>query len=170
MLINTTLAGLPIIVMKVLMAEDEDFHAEILLKMLQKLGFRSIDRARGGNEALKMAKKTSYHLVISDCHMPGMDGFDLVDHLRHDVDSVYAQVPIMMLTGDRDSESVQRAIDAGVSHYLAKPFELISLRQKILDVFEHKTKSIYMNHKNYSTVPIANVQKGYPGMPTASAG
>ena len=101
MQINPRLAGLPIIVMKVLIAEDEDFHAEVLAKMLNKLGFQSIDRARGGTEALKMAKRTAYHLIISDCHMPGMDGYDLIDHLRHDVDSIYAQVPLMMLTSDR---------------------------------------------------------------------
>ena len=150
--INACLAGLPIGVMKVLMAEDEDYHAEVLLKMLNKLGFRSIDRARGGVEALRMSKRTAYHLVISDCHMPGMDGHELIDHLRHDADSIYTEVPLMMLTGDRESESVQRAIGVGASHYLAKPFDIASLRQKVIDVFEHKTKAIYMNHKNYINI------------------
>ena len=114
-----------------------------------------------------MAKRTAYHLIISDCHMPGMDGYDLIDHLRHDVDSIYAQVPLMMLTSDREPESVQRAIDAGVSHYLAKPFDLATLRQKIMDIFEHKTKAIYSNHKNYAN--ISSTGKTVNASPTTSA-
>ena len=133
--------------MRVLIVEDEDMHAEILEKMLVNLGFKDINRAQNGPEALEMAGETPYHLIFSDCQMPGMNGYTLIDRLRQGFDSMYAQIPLIMLTSSRDNVSVQQAIKAGVSRYVAKPFDLLTLRQKILEAFANKTSAIYFHHK-----------------------
>ena len=144
MRINTYLAGLPTYLMKVLVVEDEAFHAEVLEKMLRTLGFRDMAHACNGTEALEMAKDTSYHLILSDRNMPGMDGYTLVDQLRKGFDSLYTQIPIIMLTSSRDFLSVQQAIQAGITHYIAKPFDISTLRDKIVEAFAHKTRPIYL--------------------------
>lgn len=147
MRIQHSLAGIPVANMNILLTEDDCFHAEIALKTLQLLGFKHIDHAQNGAEGLILSKQKPYHLIISDCTMPEMNGYAFVEQLRKEENGLYADIPIMMLTSSRDQESVNRAKEVGVSHYIAKPFEITLLRDKIIEVFANKPTSIYDLHR-----------------------
>lgn len=141
MQIDTYLAGLPVFGMRVLIAEDEPFHCEVLQRMLTVLGFRDVAMATNGMEALNIASKDPFHLVITDMDMPEMDGIHLTGELRK-LDDL-AQIPIIMLTCHRNAEDITRAKQAGVSHYIGKPFDIVTLKDKILQSYADKSPNIF---------------------------
>lgn len=141
MQIDTYLAGVPVPGMRVLIAENEVFDAEVLQKMLGVLGFRDIRHAWNGQEALQRAQQEPCHLVITDLHMPEMDGIGLAAAMRKVKGS--ESVPVIMLTGYRDAEYVVKAKKAGVSHYIGKPFDILTLRQKIIETYSNLPPHIY---------------------------
>ena len=144
--IETYLAGLPVFGLRVLIVEDEKFHAEVLDKMLVVLGFKNIDHAYDGHEALKLAEEEPYHLVITDLDMPGMNGLTFARTLRNNGQSDYAQVPLIMLSCHRDAENIKQAHASGINQYIGKPFDILTLREKILQVYADKPANIFAAH------------------------
>ncbi len=101
---------------RVLLAEDENRIAEILLAYLAKEGFKVL-HARDGKEALSLFYSESPSFVILDIRMPLMDGWQVLAEIRRESD-----VPIMMLTAlDTDIDKVQ-ALRTGADDYIVKPF------------------------------------------------
>lgn len=141
MQIDTYLAGLPVFGMRVLIAEDEPFHCEVLQRMLNVLGFRDVAAAANGQQALDIASKDPFHLIITDMEMPEMDGIRLTGELRKMND--LTQIPIIMLTSHRNAESIVKAKQAGVSHYIGKPFDIVTLRDRIMQAYADKSPNIF---------------------------
>lgn len=65
----------------VLIVDDDDLQREILFRKLQKLGCR-VDQAEDGRSALEKWEQNTYDLIITDCHMPNVDGFELSNMIR----------------------------------------------------------------------------------------
>jgi len=89
----------------------------------------------GGREALAALEQAKtetggYPLVILDAHMPGMDGFELAEHIRRDPS--LARATILMLTSDRQREDVARCRQMGIAAYLTKPVMEAELLQAVL--------------------------------------
>ncbi len=79
--------------------------------------------------SLAKEKNEPYHLLLLDRRMPGMDGFEVAEHVKKNLDS--ADVTIMMLTSDNRSEDIARCQEVGVSRYLIKPVRRSELLQAI---------------------------------------
>ena len=73
----------------------------------------------------------NYTLIISDWYMPSMSGMQLLEHIRRQ--SRLEKTPFILLTKEADKESVLAAKGAGITHYLAKPFNSNELERKLLD-------------------------------------
>jgi signal transduction histidine kinase/CheY-like chemotaxis protein len=120
---------------RVLIVDDNAVNQRVAARMVERLGGRA-DVAADGLEALDALHRIPYDIVLMDCHMPEMDGFDATRELRRrEQDSGRAPLPVIALTaaamtGDRD-----RCLDAGMTDYLTKPVRYDALR----DVLEKYT-------------------------------
>lgn len=112
--------------MKFLVVDDSATMRRILVNSLQRIGFPDIIEAGDGQEALDRFD-ASVHFVITDWNMPNMTGAELAKALRNRGE----QVPILMVTARSGREDILRAMEAGVSTYIVKPFTPQILKEKI---------------------------------------
>jgi CheY-like chemotaxis protein len=120
---------------RILLAEDNPTNQKVALLQLKKIGFTA-DTASNGNEVLALCKKQEYDIILMDCQMPEMDGYEATRILRqwaYDSPPQLKRNPrIIALTanalkGDRD-----KCIAAGMDDYLSKPVTLNELREVLL--------------------------------------
>ena len=90
--------------------------------------------ALNGEKALEKVEKNPPDLILLDVMMPGVDGFEAVEALQ--ADKRTSGIPIAMLTALGDMGSIQRAIDAGATGYLTKPFSVELLHGQVLAIIE----------------------------------
>ncbi len=112
--------------MRVLVVDDEVSLGEALKRGLSAEGF-AVDLARDGLEGLRMAKETSYDLIVLDIMLPGMNGFKLTDTLRKEE----IWTPILMLTAKDGELDEAEALDTGADDFLKKPFSFTVLLARI---------------------------------------
>lgn len=105
------------------MAEDDPTNQRVLLGQLAKLGFQARAVATGV-EAVAALRQEQFDLVLMDCQMPGMDGFEATRRIR-EMDG--PPVPIVAVTADAMAGNRERCIRAGMHDYLSKPVEMRQL-------------------------------------------
>lgn len=111
---------------KLLLVDDSAVLRKMAATNLMSLGEYEIDQAAGGVEALELMLEKDYDLLITDYYMPGMDGIELVRRVRRSTDG--REIPIVMLTMERDRFVEQEARAAGVQEFLVKPLEPAMIR------------------------------------------
>src|ERR1035438_9744381 len=110
----------------ILVVDDEMSIRRALHTTLNKLGFKTVEAARG-EEALSLVRTNPFDAVLLDINMPGMNGIDTCRSMRR----LFPRIPILMLTV-RDSEDDKvEALDAGADDYITKPFQLRELTARI---------------------------------------
>ncbi len=112
---------------RILVVEDNAINREVAEAQLQKLGYQP-GVVSGGAEALAEIKKSRYDLVLMDCEMPGMDGFEATRRMRL---SNHTSLPIIALTANAMASDRERCLNAGMNDYLSKPVELKALAEAI---------------------------------------
>lgn len=114
----------------ILAAEDNPVNQVVIRKTLTHLGF-AFDIAPNGVEALKLFRKEKYGLVLTDLHMPEMDGIGLATSIRELPDPKARHVPILALTADVLPETKEKCTQIGINGFLQKPIELMELEAAI---------------------------------------
>jgi DNA-binding response OmpR family regulator len=117
--------------MKALIVED-DADARKVLSLILKLDGYQIFTAPGGPEAVEMMQTLIPDLILLDVMMPGMDGYEVCQWVRSN--AATALVPVVMLSGKADPESVARGLEVGADEYLAKPITPSSLTAQLKTV------------------------------------
>lgn len=119
---------------RILVVEDNEINRIVLSKQLDMLGF-SHELALNGAEGLSRWQSGRFDLILTDCHMPVLDGFELTAKIR-DTENVrnLSKIPIIAITANAMEGEAERCISAGMDGYLAKPIELNSLRQKLAEI------------------------------------
>lgn len=113
----------------VLVAEDHSINQALISRQLDALGYRHTVVGDGA-EALAALASTHYDLLLADCHMPRIDGFEMTRRIRHSED--YGRhLPIVALSASALPEQIQACLDAGMDDFLAKPVTLRDLDAKI---------------------------------------
>jgi signal transduction histidine kinase/ActR/RegA family two-component response regulator len=108
---------------RLLLVEDNFVNQRVALYMLNKLGHR-VDVARHGREAVDMLSKSRYDLVLMDCQMPEMDGFEATKIIRDLKSTVLDhEVPVVAMTANAFPEDRARALAGGMNDFLAKPVD-----------------------------------------------
>jgi signal transduction histidine kinase/ActR/RegA family two-component response regulator len=108
---------------RLLLVEDNFVNQRVAVYMLSKLGHR-VDVARHGREAVEMLGGAVYDLVLMDCQMPEMDGFEATRIIRDPASPVLDHgVPVVAMTANAFPEDRARALDAGMNDFLAKPVD-----------------------------------------------
>ncbi len=119
---------------RILLAEDNPVNQEVVLAMLDGLGCR-IETAGNGLEAIAAWSRRSHDLILMDCQMPEMDGFEATAEIRRREGKEATRVPIVALTANAMEGDRERCLAAGMDNYLAKPFdrtELLGVLQRLL--------------------------------------
>ena len=116
---------------RILMAEDNAINQRVGKLILQRAGFQ-IDLASDGNEAIAAHSSDPYDLILMDCQMPSMDGFEASRRIRRleQKQPVIIAVTANALVGERE-----KCLEAGMNDYLSKPFQaeqLVSVVKKWL--------------------------------------
>ncbi|SMO48210.1 two-component system, chemotaxis family, response regulator CheY [Balnearium lithotrophicum] len=124
----------------ILVVDDMAAMRKILRTLLTQLGFKNIDEAEDGKQALEKLRQNpdKYGLVITDWNMPNMTGIELVQAIRSD--KRLKHLPILMVTAEAKKENVLTAIKAGVNNYIVKPFTAETLKEKIEAIFKSLKK------------------------------
>ena len=116
---------------RILLTEDHLVNQKVALAMLKKLGYTHVDCAINGEEALQAVQQQRYAVVLMDCQMPGMDGYEATRQIRKLEDACYQELPIVALTAHTMKGDDQKCYEAGMNDYLSKPVRLEELQQKL---------------------------------------
>ena len=111
---------------KILIVDDELYHLETIIEIIEAEDTYRILQAFGGKLALKIAEKEIPDLIITDWEMPEMDGIELIRLLKKGASTM--DIPVIMCTGIMtSSENLKTALDAGATDYIRKPIDKIEL-------------------------------------------
>ena len=106
----------------VLVAEDDVISQTVAKRIIEQAGY-TLDLVEDGQEALNALKSKHYDLVLMDCLMPRMNGFEASEKIRNsDSPDINSRIPIIAMTGLTKEEDQQRCIDAGMFEVVSKPF------------------------------------------------
>ncbi|WP_070969619.1 response regulator [Vibrio sonorensis] len=111
---------------RILIVEDNDINQKVIKRQLELCGYQS-DVANHGEDALAMLSKKEFHIVLTDCHMPVMDGFELTSKIRSSHDPNIANLTVIAITANALEGEEQRCLAAGMNDYLTKPIVLKKL-------------------------------------------
>jgi CheY-like chemotaxis protein len=104
---------------RVLVVEDNTVNQHVASRMLQRLGAR-VDVAANGQEAVDLLHGLPYHLVLMDCQMPLMDGYEATKWVRARP-GLNQHVRIVAMTAEASAECRERCLAAGMDEYITKP-------------------------------------------------
>ncbi len=118
-----------------MLVDDSEESRDILSTLLAALGHQ-VETAAGGEEALAKVSSGAHDLVILDIMMPGMDGYEVLSRLKQNPETRH--VPVLVLSGYTETDSVARCIQMGAEDYLAKPLNGVLLQARLGACLEKK--------------------------------
>lgn len=113
--------------MKVLVVDDSGIIRCSITRVLRTLGIKKIVESDNGESAWNLFQADHFDMVITDWHMPRMDGVELTKNIR----SINAECPIFMVTVVDTKPMIVEALKSGVTDFLCKPFERSELLAKL---------------------------------------
>jgi DNA-binding NtrC family response regulator len=116
---------------RILLIDDEMIALSNMTHVLEKEGYQ-VTACKDGESGLAEMQNTEFDLVLTDLRMPGIDGFDVLRHVRESL----PEVPVIMITGHATLDSAVEAMKAGAFHYIAKPFRLDEAREVVRSALE----------------------------------
>ena len=124
---------------KFLVVDDFATMRKIVKKVLTELGYTNIEEADDGKPALELLQKRQvegqpFQFVISDWNMPGMTGIDLLKACKADAN--LKNIPFMLVTAESEQKNILEAAKAGVSDYVVKPFNAVTLKGKLERIYQ----------------------------------
>lgn len=106
----------------ILVAEDDVVAQMVVKKIIEQAGY-TLDLASNGQEAVKALESSHYDLVLMDCLMPVMNGFEASQTIRNaESPEINSKIPIIAMTGLTAEDDKQRCIDSGMFEVISKPF------------------------------------------------
>ncbi|MCY1298185.1 Sensor histidine kinase RcsC [compost metagenome] len=122
---------------KILVVEDHPINRELVQQQLRLLGCTSTV-VENGQEALFALARERFDLVLTDCHMPIMNGFELTLSIRSSEDMELRNIPVVGVTATTVREELLHCLEVGMNSYVLKPTTLASLRQALVDADEER--------------------------------
>lgn len=110
---------------RILLAEDTDVNARLIVAVLEKVGYE-VTLAVDGVQAVKFSKVGDFDLILMDVNMPEMDGLEATRTIRGG-DAPIKDVTIIALTADDDPAMQRRCLEAGMNDCLSKPIQMAVL-------------------------------------------
>jgi CheY-like chemotaxis protein len=109
---------------KILVVEDVSYNLEMLVKMLNTIGYLNIDTATDGEEAISKLDSHLYDIILLDLKMQKKTGIDVIEHIRDKgISTTIAVLTASVINGDRD-----KCEELGIKYFLLKPFGMNNLK------------------------------------------
>jgi CheY-like chemotaxis protein len=118
-------------VTRVLLVEDNLVNQKVASKLIEKLGF-AVDVAPDGRKALEATERNDYGLILMDCQMPVMDGYEATVEIRRREADGRRRVPIVALTAHALESNKERCLGIGMDDFVTKPITADRMRS-VLD-------------------------------------
>src|SRR5208282_5278460 len=131
---------------KVLIVDDQEVNVRVLERMLRGAGYTSVASTMEPREVSELHRQNRYDLILLDLHMPGMDGFQVMEGLKEIEAENY--LPVLVITADPDYKL--RALQAGAKDFVSKPLDLAEVRARVHNMLE--VRLLHMETKKYSKV------------------
>ncbi|MEN0036456.1 MAG: response regulator [Cellvibrio sp.] len=149
---------------RVLLAEDNPVNQEVACAMLQRMGL-SMKIANNGREAFDLLQLESFDLVLMDCQMPIMDGFEATESIRaREAELNLPAIPIVALTANAISGDREHCLARGMDDYLSKPFSQDQLHELLARWLPERQVATASTTAGAGTSSVT-----WPGRPAAAA-
>jgi signal transduction histidine kinase/CheY-like chemotaxis protein len=122
---------------KVLLAEDNPVNQKVALRQLQKLGYEA-DVVSNGREVLEAFKRSRYHVILMDCQMPEVDGYEAARRLRAGGSTTW----IIAMTANAMQGDRETCLAAGMDDYVTKPVRMAELEAALSRAFEQRDVTV----------------------------
>ncbi|MFD0618763.1 response regulator [Paenibacillus sp. GCM10027629] len=142
-----------------ILVDDEEDVREGLMQEIdwESYGFQVVERAENGKEAMELIEKVMPDIVVTDIHMPFMNGLQLAEWVR----KTYPSIKIIILTGYDEFEYAQKAIKLQIDEYVLKPFSASDLMEALLKVKRQMDKELFdmqnlnaLREKYHKSLPV----------------
>jgi putative two-component system response regulator len=140
---------------RVLIVDDEQANVRILTRTLQHAGYQHIFSTSDPREARTLYIRQRPDLILLDLHMPHLDGFEVMEQLSQIAEATY--LPILVLTGDLDPDTKQRALSMGAKDFVHKPFDPVDVQLRIRTLLE--TRFLYLRIQSQNHILEAKVRE-----------
>ena len=130
--------------MKLLAIDDEQLNLEVLSAMLADTGYTRVRTLNDPREVLSVCSDFEPDLILLDLIMPGFDGFEVLSALREGYDET---IPVIMLTGDTSEETRRRALRAGATDFLVKPFDRLEMLLRIGNLLQMRQLQLQLDNQ-----------------------
>jgi two-component system chemotaxis response regulator CheY len=117
---------------RILLVDDSATMRRIVKNSLRSMGFDGIEEAESGAAALERLARGGIDCLIVDAVMPEMSGIDLLRHIRATPE--HTRLPVLMVIGAGDEDSVVRGLAAGFNAYVVKPFDPATLAARLQQI------------------------------------
>ncbi|HYX33264.1 MAG TPA: ATP-binding protein [Oligoflexus sp.] len=108
---------------RVLIAEDNPINQKVAILQLKKLGLQA-DAVANGYEVLEALRTLPYDIILMDCQMPDMDGYEATRIIRSSTKMPFSRIPIVAMTANAIKGDMDRCLESGMNDYLGKPVKL----------------------------------------------
>ena len=115
---------------RILVAEDSPTNQKVVLRVLQKLGYRA-EAVANGHEVLSAIREVPYDLILMDWHMPDLDGCEATKIIRTSESIAQKDIPIIAMTANAMKGDQEKCIEVGMNDYISKPINFDLLAEKL---------------------------------------
>jgi len=140
---------------RILVVDDQHLNQMITTKFLEKMGYQ-VDSVGSGEEALAALRELPYDLILMDCQMPELDGYETTRIIRNSKTIPNHHLPIVAITANVLSGERERCLEAGMTDYLSKPVDFMRMSQVIEECLHHHRDQSAQS-KSASTQPIGSL-------------
>ena len=139
---------------RILVAEDHEINQMVTVGVLERLGYRA-DVVSDGQEAVEAVQRTRYGLILMDCQMPEMDGYEAASAIRGQ-EPPGTRLPIIALTADASDAGRERCLAAGMDDFVPKPLD----RERLRDALRRWLPECQADHEGEPDAPADQEQPG----------
>jgi putative two-component system response regulator len=120
----------------IVVVDDEIGNVRMLTKMLQRGGFHTVTGLTDARELPRLLVTSPPDLVITDLHMPEVDGFGVLDTLTPLINQ--ERLPVLVVTGDGSRDARQQALTRGAKDFVTKPFDMVEVLLRVRNLLESR--------------------------------
>ena len=131
--------------MKILVVDDEPVNVALLQEILIENGYTRLESVTDSKLAFNTCKNFQPDLILLDLMMPPPDGFAILDSLRTESDESF--LPVVVLTADTNEETKRRALGAGATDFLLKPFDHTEVALRIRNLLKSRRAHLLLDNQ-----------------------